>query len=1097
MLDPNSKINVNTRFSARGAYYRWLVQQYGSIPMLELQEDNQDPISLRKIFIPLRLDVEDRDESSINPPAKFHEESKDNQLGQDAFEEIVQYDFLVISGRPGAGKTTLIKALINELCGTHTSNFRSKMHERCGALFTIPMILRELPEIESADSFDDLLNQWWQRLDELNNLAYDRKTFAERLDIKSLRASLEHDDLQPLILFDGIDEVGSFDLRRKIYKFAQDANNQGYRAIVTGRPSGLADLHTALKSGELSRAGYKLELKRAIDDLSSHEALELKNTTSILDAENESELKSSIEFLSTTQESPRIFKSSISEEQWRFIQPLTRPQIDLFIKKWYQLDPTWVSKLGTHPEEFKAALADPQRDHLLPLARRPIFLSLMAIVHCTKNEMPHGRAELYKTIVDVYLTRQRKHRRLKQTTTGESMPQWDSHEPRTALGYLAWRSMQKGEGEKDKNARRILWKREDIEAELEDALKSTLRFSEVTPDDATSLINYYLDPAGLLIEPMEGYIQFAHLSFQEYLCAEYLQGQMSGRRIKRQWEEQVLNHLESPSWQEVALLLLTVHANKTQNRGHFELISFLDISNYQQAQLMFCALLGKELPVQAEDRQHWFSLLIMAALVHPKMSEIKYFREWSDLNNIGLECLLKMLGGFYESEGEGVWRYISTLKVVSSSSNWEYEYFDDFEEHISNALERWASLSNDDVQDAQQFSLLNLLTQSQWGGFDSDDQEQPLKNSDLQAALSKIYQKRSLWIYDDTKWKLLSSHYFFESCFNRGGTFETIIREGLPLNLWLLVSEKSPLMKLPSVQSAIISDKVVNEKRTILSLAFLQWQLFLETFSIGLHTREHLQKLEISKSALPSVSSLDMSRLSRREFSEPRLLYRSNLRAAASLQTTMMSMASTFRGRIPLSIFTDAITSMVGGKRESPATWYENNVSIFQRLMKSIEAEASNDEELALLGQFVTFTANNFAAYDWFFQQSEEPKLLINRGGRVNEPLPSTLDLFTEKGIPYEIQSRDKMVALKEWVADDENWLSFVFSETKLDAETRQMLLDDISELKRCDWSPYHLMDAVMADWPENEKTKDCSMKESERKMVKAFEEFFEKYPEK
>lgn len=1095
MLDPKSNTEVNARSAARGVYYRWLLQQHGSIPMLELQEDNQDPISLRKIFIPLRLDIEDRDESTINPPAKFHDENKENQLGHDAFDEIVEHDFLVISGRPGAGKTTLIKALINELCGTYSSNFRSTMQEQYGAVFTIPVILRELPEIESVNSLDDLLSQWWARLDELNQLAFERKTFNERFDLASLKASLKYDELQPLILLDGIDEVGSFEVRSKIYQIAQDAKKQGYRTLLTGRPSGLADLHSAVKNGMLS-SGRKDELKRIIDDVSTSEGLELKNTSSIFDSEDDNELQAVFEYLSIGQENVTVSSMSTSKEQWRFIQPLTRPQIDLFIKKWYQLDPTWVSKLGTHPKEFKAALADPQRSHLLPLARRPIFLSLMAIVHCTKNEMPHGRAELYKTIVDVYLTRQRKHRRLKQTTKGESMPQWDSHEPRTALGYLAWRSMHKGSGKEGEGDRQILWKREDMEATLQEALTSTLRFSEVTKEDASSLINYYLNPAGLLIEPVEGYIQFAHLSFQEYLCAEYLQGKMSGRRMEAQWRKEVLEHLESPGWQEVALLLLTVHANKTQNRGHFELISYLDVANYQQAQLMFCALLGKELPIQSDDRRQWLKILVMAALVHPKMSEITYFNHWSDLSEDGLIYIRSMFDAFDQAGGEGVWQYLSDLKCSDSLSGWMDEYFDDIDEYFAPISNRWLNPSGDkswsvekDAQEAQLSSLLKLLFQSRWGGFDPEDQEQPLKNPDLQITLSKLYEKSSSWIKEDQQWKILDSHCLFERFFNRGDVLETLIWQSMPLGIWLLSGESHIT---PSVASAIESEVLVIEQRTRLSLAFFQWQQLLEVFPFGKSTKAYSEA--VTKAVLRLQLSSQYSGF-RRLLLRPKSQFRLHSRSIAQLQTTVIALLSNKKVKLHIGGLSEAISEIVSASYKS-IPWYEKNAVAFKRLAEIQDIDASDAEQLVLLGTIIESVGYNFSAREWFIEQSETPQLLVSRGGREGEPLPSELGLFSEKGLPCLIQQRENLLRLKEWAENDDNWFNFVFPDEDVSVETRQLLLDDIAELKQCDFSPYRLMDAVLADWPKGESTQDCSMETSEKLITQILEGLLAKYPE-
>jgi predicted NACHT family NTPase len=47
-------------------------------------------------------------------------------------------------------------------------------------------------------------------------------------------------------------------------------------------------------------------------------------------------------------------------------------------------------------QSFLKHLQRPRQGQLLVLARRPIFITLMALVNCTPNRMPEGRAILYR-----------------------------------------------------------------------------------------------------------------------------------------------------------------------------------------------------------------------------------------------------------------------------------------------------------------------------------------------------------------------------------------------------------------------------------------------------------------------------------------------------------------------------------------------------------------------------------------------------------------------------------------------------------------------------------------------------------------------------
>lgn len=1039
MSEVNSTEAVNRRFAARGTYYRWLTQQHGYIPMLELQEDNQDPISLRKIFIPLRLDKKDRDESEVavptrDPSSSFKNETKDNLLGRDAFEEILANDFLVVSGRPGAGKTTLIKALINELCAGFPSDFRSKAHEKYGAIFTLPIILRDLPALDDIVCFDSLMDQWWVLQKKLNKKAFEKdsdtnkRQFSELLDVESLRESLQVEKLTQLILFDGIDEVGNVFTRQKIYNLARQASERGHIVIITGRPSGLEDL--------------KQELLNTKEE-SQRDLFETKKTSK------------------DQQQLPlRVIK-----EKWLYIQPLTKPQIESFIDKWYKLDPTWVSKLGTHPKEFLDALGDPERSHLLPLARRPIFLSLMAIVHCTKNEMPHGRAELYKTIVDVYLTRQRKHRRLKETTKGRPMPQWDSHEPRTALGYIAWRSMHRG-GQKKNDDRRILWNKEDLRQELVDAF-SELKFNEIKNEDANHLIDYYLDPAGLLVEPIDGQIQFSHLSFQEYLCAEYLQGRLTGRKIKKIWKSEVLDHLGRPGWDEVALLLMTVHADRTQSRGHFELMSYLDISDSNQADLLFRSLLGKELPIQDIDRKQWLCVLIMAALIHPESGRINELRQWSHLKITGEKNIAGLI--FLKTQEE---RWDCLVKKTTNDQDFLEEHFDDeeaFDDSYKSAKNKFLLISMESPNKISHFlyTVLNLAIKAEWG---VNNECKLINSGEIAEPLNKFLglhkNELMLWNKDKGKWSGHPLLFCLETLFELDGKIESLLWDKTPISVFVLIGES---IRLPSVLSSINSCRR-NEppKRVKLGLILYEFQLLLNMATLDesyMHEESHKQDLSDHIFTYSSSITKLVNRMERQLWREliasaeqqSRLRYSKNYKHIPKLLTK-----KSFKTH--LLPYLGLIGSIVQHVLPAPA----------QALLKALREEApeyihsesnivSNSKTthafLALIG-----LSNSLNSWSWFREHENRS----GKSSRFNKlPLPRQFGIFDDKAVPHNIQKRERFVALKKWVSSDKNILEFAFPDG-LEKSEQRILLDDLRDLRGQEWSPFSFLDTILESWPEN-----------------------------
>lgn len=1069
MIDPHSNAEKNARLKARGVYYRWLVRQYGSIPLMEMADD-PDPISLRQIYIPLRLGDKDVDDGSMNPPDKFKEETEANQLGQDAFDEVLSQRFLVISGRPGAGKTTFVKALVNELCGSYSSPFRSRMQKQIGNVLVMPIILRELPRIAEADSLEALLAMWWEHQVALNtqarlpsrninsldgDLRNAEPLNADPLDVDRLQASLTHDNFTILLLFDGVDEVGCLEIRERIFKFATHAVEHS-RIILTGRPSGLADL---------------------------------QNFT-VVDGER------------------------VIPQAWRFVLPLTRPQIDTFITKWYHSRPEWISKFQAGTDDFRKALSDPSRPHLLSLARRPIFLTLMSLVHCTRNEMPHGRAALYRAIVDLYLERQQRNRRLRESPDGKPMPQWDSNEPRIALGYLAWLSMQKGAEQQEKQGesdRRIVWKKEELLVALKKALEDkTLRFAEVKSSEAGSLLAYYLYPAGLLIEPADGYIQFAHLSFQEYLCAEYLQGRMSGLRMTKEWSEKVLSMLDRPGWYEVALLLLAVHADRTQNQGHFELLGLLDVSKNQEARLFFMGLLGKELPIGKEERLQWLPLLLMAALVNPSMQETKVIKDWPELNDVGLVYVETFA---LEVDPRAQFDYLLKL-LLDNPPLYIQENIDDIGDIQKEAKKLWISPESSPYwnirfgeQEARNHALLSLIVNTQWG-INIKNSEHPVNSNKIMDFVLSCCQKDEwLWQKDDNNWKASLSLVYAELLFERNHETQWAIQHHTPLSAWLSQvdmllftgHENNYLSFLSGIY--VKGENLCQRLRLMIATCQLVQLLRLAGFRPGnsVHPHNSLWQRVTSNFLFFAKNNAFDERYPwlkhGRRVSHDRIRF-----ALGDFFGHWYYMVHEYHtGSLFISLSwgllrNDWVRRIKVNDRvnkKSNSFLYEKKY-IFEKVFRAASIEENEKKiEVELLDYLFSY-----GAIDWFAEQVENPSLVINRGGRVGEPLPRYLGLFDEQGMPLICQKRENFVQLWEWVSNDDNWLEWVFPEG-LSSEDKQLLQVDLAELKTHDWSPYGVIKAILDAWPEDQIEQDWSFESREKALVTVCEVLIAKHDKK
>lgn len=188
------------------------------------------------------------------------------------------------------------------------------------------------------------------------------------------------------------------------------------------------------------------------------------------------------------------------------ILPFTSDQIERFITAWFRAH---VSRKQDRAEAARfsknAAKRLMQRilsdRELLQLATNPLLLTMMVGVHSVRNELPAGRAELYRDIADISLGYWREPR----SSADDRSPKVAL---RTALRTLA--VLMSGE--------RIL------EASLQQVLNV---FRPLVLAGAPGRVvheGFLKDDvetqSGLLIEAQHGKWSFCHRSFQEYLTAE-------------------------------------------------------------------------------------------------------------------------------------------------------------------------------------------------------------------------------------------------------------------------------------------------------------------------------------------------------------------------------------------------------------------------------------------------------------------------------------------------------------------------------------------------------------------------------------------------
>ena len=195
-------------------------------------------------------------------------------------------------------------------------------------------------------------------------------------------------------------------------------------------------------------------------------------------------------------------------------------QIEQFIRGWYAalVERKWRSP-GEAERKVGDLLAARHRPDLLPLARNPLLLTLMATLHTNRGRLPDDRADLYNESVDLLLLRWNRQIGADKALLDElAIPSLKLSDLREVLEELAFKVHEHNVG-KEGTA--------DIgEDRLVRAFRPLLNNSK---DKADVVVEYIEKRAGLLIgqgeKDGERQFTFPHRTFQEFLAACHLAAQ--------------------------------------------------------------------------------------------------------------------------------------------------------------------------------------------------------------------------------------------------------------------------------------------------------------------------------------------------------------------------------------------------------------------------------------------------------------------------------------------------------------------------------------------------------------------------------------------
>lgn len=223
-------------------------------------------------------------------------------------------------------------------------------------------------------------------------------------------------------------------------------------------------------------------------------------------------------------------KAVLSEFHQVKIDPLDEPAMEDFLRRWsralhFESD----EKAAQHHQELMAALRS--RPEIRRLARNPLMLTALAVVHWNERRLPEQRADLYESII-TWLLRSREQRPGRLSSDKCSI----------ILQHLALALQTHPQGRQVAVGRR--WAAEAILSGFPQKNKAE-RFAA-----AEQFLSEEEVDSGIVIA-RGNQITFWHPTFQEFLAAKALGGKVESEQQKILIRPDILHR---PEWREVLLL---------------------------------------------------------------------------------------------------------------------------------------------------------------------------------------------------------------------------------------------------------------------------------------------------------------------------------------------------------------------------------------------------------------------------------------------------------------------------------------------------------------------------------------------------------------
>ena len=257
------------------------------------------------------------------------------------------------------------------------------------------------------------------------------------------------------------------------------------------------------------------------------------------------------------------------------LQPFDDQKISAFIDNWYNSRFQDQAEAERRKQSLRKALED--NDRIKLLARNPLLLTIIALIHRYQAVLPKKRHKLYDKAVETLLINWDQP---KDLSSDKRLKYFDVEDDlRRLMESLAyWIHTQ---GNVEDNDSGTLIDRDELIDQLKQQIKD---LKQVQPHqaekEAKRFVELIRERTGLLNEQGQDCYGFVHKTFQEYLCAEEINYQADNERDSEIVLDPIREHLHDSHWREVLLLLIA--QQKPKNAAKAIRAVLTNNSNYEQ-----------------------------------------------------------------------------------------------------------------------------------------------------------------------------------------------------------------------------------------------------------------------------------------------------------------------------------------------------------------------------------------------------------------------------------------------------------------------------------------------------------------------------------